>query len=226
LDVDQFTYQQRIIGDRQWSRSMLGYKPTDPKPFTTMPLTLAKAYGGKVSLENGDFSCLENPEGRGFLLKEMSPENVSLPNIERPDQLMREPYEQPKPTCMAPYPLTGKLRFDPLIIDGTVKEFDGSDSSLYFGQAHPDLMIDRPSPGTPVRLTGMSSGDAIQFETPPIPFEAYLVIDDTRLPMSSSMDGICIFAHHNCVGFKFRAVARFPLEPRQTRCAVIKERVP
>ena len=141
LEVGSFSYHQHIIGDRVWSRSMLGYKPTDPVPFAQLPLILANAFGGKVSLENGEFSCLENPHGKGYLLKEVPPDNMPLPNIERPNEPMRQPYDQPSPTCMAPYPLEGKLRYDPLIVDGAVKEFDTPDTSLYFGQAHPDLMI-------------------------------------------------------------------------------------
>lgn len=225
LQVGHFSYRQLVFGNRLWTRSMFGYKASDPEPFATMPLTLGRAFGGTAHLENGDFPCLENPEGKGYLLKEIPPDNVALPNIERPDHLMRQPYDQPRPTCMTPYPLAGKLRYDELVEDGGIREFDGADSSLYFGQAHPDLMIDRPGPGTAVHLSGMTPQQPIQFEIPPVPFESFLVIDDTRLPMRTSMDGICIFAHQNCVGFKFRAVATFVLEPRQTRRVVVKERV-
>lgn len=217
LKVGNFEYVQHIFGDRRWRKQLTGYRMTDPEPFETMPLVLARAFGGKVNLPYGEFPCLENPEGKGFLFDGVPPDGVSLPNIERPLERIRKPYDQVRPTCMTPYPLEGKLRVDEMMENGQVKPFDATRSHIHFGQAHPDLMLERPAAGTAITLKGMHPAHDFAFQVPTNDLEATLELDGHVEPLSLSLDGICIFAHHQCVGFRYRAAGRFALEPRQKR---------
>jgi len=226
LHVGSWEYVQHIFGDRQWRKQLTGYRMTDPQPFERMPLILANAFGGKISLPYGEFSCLENPAGKGFLFEGAAADGVPLPNIERPLERMRKPYDQVRPTCMSPYPLAGKLRLDEVMEDGQLKPFDETQSHLYFGQAHPDLMLQRTEPGTPIRLKGMHPQQEFAFQVPQLGLEAAAVIDGREEPLSLSLDGICIFAHHGCVGFKYRAAGRFVLEPRQQRNITLRRSAP
>lgn len=217
LQVGEFQYHQSIYGDRSWQKRGFRYQPTDPVPFTTMPLVLGRAFGGKVRLPNGEVACHENPDGKGFLVKGLDPQGQPLPNIERPEQPLSDPFGIVRPTCMAPYPLGWKLRLDPLMADGELKPFAMEDSHLYFGHAHPDLMIPRVGVGTPVRLAGMHPHQEFYLEVPEPTFAAKLAVDDEVVPLRISLTGICLFAHKGRAGFRYRAVTTFPLEPRQMR---------
>lgn len=222
LHVGDFEYVQQIFGDRQWRKQFTGYRITDPQPFERLPLTLANAFGGKLSLPYGEFPCLENPDGKGFLLEGNPADGVALPNIERPQERLRKPYDQVRPTCMAPYPLAGKLRLDPLFEEGKMKPFEPNQTHLYFGQAHPDLMLARPATGTQIRLKGMHPSRDLAFQVPDLGLAATMVIDAEEHRLDLSLDGICIFAQHECVGFRYRAAGRFVLEPRQARSVYLR----
>lgn len=223
LGIGDFQYHQVVIGNRTWKKNMMSYSTTSPEPFSTMPLTLSNAFGGKSPLESGDIPNPDNPEGKGFLMKGANPHGVSLPNIERPEARIKMPFDLPAPTCMTPYPLGGKLRFDTLLVGGKLKEFESSDSHLYFGHAHPDLMMNRLPPGTLVQLNGMHPRNPQNLVIPEPNLEAVIDIDGKEEPMSISLDGLCIFAHENCYGLKYRAAATFVLEPRQERKIVLRE---
>lgn len=81
-----------VFGDRYWRKlGEMRYGVTDPKPFTVMPLTWEKAFGGK------DFT--QNPKGMGLNPVALSggEQAVPLPNIENPDTLMGSPDDRPAP---------------------------------------------------------------------------------------------------------------------------------
>ncbi|PIE89588.1 MAG: hypothetical protein CR997_10255 [Acidobacteria bacterium] len=223
LSIGQFHYNQTILGNRKWKKRAFGYKYTDPEPFTQMPLTLQNAFGGKSPHEGGDIACLDNPEGKGFILKGVEAEGIHLPNIERPDQRIKSPKDQPPTTCMAPYPFSGKLRYEPLMVDGKMKDFAGEDSHLYFGQAHPDLMMDRLEPGTMLCLHGMHPQHDLKVIVPENKLEAVVSINGKEELLPITLDGLCIFAHENCFGLKYRAAGSFKLEPRQKRKVILRE---
>jgi len=75
-----------VVGDRRWEHGAM----TSPTPFTEMPLTWARAFGGE------GFAL--NPSGRGFAptLEDGRPVH-RLPNIERPDRRIRAVSDRPEP---------------------------------------------------------------------------------------------------------------------------------
>lgn len=95
--VDKTLY---AVGDRVWS----GGAPTQPVPFTELPITYANAYGGE--------GYPQNPLGKGFA-PVRTPQGAvhSLPNIEDPKQLIRSPKDKRLPAGFGPYDLTWPQRF-------------------------------------------------------------------------------------------------------------------
>jgi uncharacterized protein YjbI with pentapeptide repeats len=88
-----------IMGDRVWGA--LG--PSEPEPFTRMPIRWERAFGGPRSREN--------PLGRG--LDKTTVDGTSLPllpNLERVDALIQGRGDRPAPTCFAPVPRTFPTR--------------------------------------------------------------------------------------------------------------------
>lgn len=212
-----FVHEERVLGDRVWKKALLSYKASDPVPFTRMPLTLKQAFGGTVELENGTLSHVDNPLGKGYLVKGVDPENRSLPNIECPNEPMREPFDLVRTTCMAPYPLAGGLRYRDKITAQGVKPYEREDNNGYFGQAHPDLVMEKPAAGTPISLDGMHALGPLRLEVPHCPFQCLLSVNGQSRPLRFSLDAICLFTHLNRGGFRWRAAGTFVLEPRQSR---------
>ena len=93
--------QLHITGDRTWKNK----SPSQPKPFTKMPLIYERAFGGfdpeTLESETPQWD-VRNPLGTGFSLKASGIEEVSLPNIEYPAQLIRKWSDRPQPAGFGP----------------------------------------------------------------------------------------------------------------------------
>ncbi len=95
--VDKTLY---AVGDRFWK----GSTPTEPVPFTELPITYANAYGGE--------GYPQNPLGKGFApVRTPKGEVHPLPNIEHPKQLVSSPKDRRPPAGFGPYELTWPQRF-------------------------------------------------------------------------------------------------------------------
>lgn len=75
-----------VFGDRRWTAAGV----TDPAPFSGMPITWARAFGGE--------GFAKNPIGKGMKpVRVGDAEMHELPNVENPKQLVRSPRDRPDP---------------------------------------------------------------------------------------------------------------------------------
>ncbi|MGB9989821.1 DUF2169 family type VI secretion system accessory protein [Massilia sp. SM-13] len=101
LRLGTLSKQLRVLGDRNWLNSLLpGYQATDPLPFTEMPLSYERAYGGP---KHGG-----NPLGCGYTGNPWSPlfgqNHGVLPNIEYPQTPVASPARAYLPASFGPVP--------------------------------------------------------------------------------------------------------------------------
>ncbi|MEC9046747.1 MAG: DUF2169 domain-containing protein [Planctomycetota bacterium] len=75
------------VGDRAWKRGLLGTSPGEPTPFTAMPLTWERAFGGP--------DAPQNPAGVGI-------DTDAMPNVEWPDQLLQSPRDRVAAAAFGP----------------------------------------------------------------------------------------------------------------------------
>ncbi len=93
--VGPVTKLLRVSGDRHWQDG----RPTEPKPFTKMPLIYERAFGG-VDRRSEHPECdwdWRNPLGTGFAVSKAHLLGVPLPNLEHPQQLIESGSERPEP---------------------------------------------------------------------------------------------------------------------------------
>ncbi|MET3442199.1 hypothetical protein ABIC94_002983 [Variovorax paradoxus] len=101
LRVGPVAKRLRVTGDRVW----LGGVPSEPEPFSAMPLVWERAYGGvdpwtrDAPLPQFD---VRNPVGTGFVTEAAHAEGVRLPNIEYPDQCVQTWSDRPEPAGFGP----------------------------------------------------------------------------------------------------------------------------
>lgn len=91
IAVGAYSKSLAVIGDRVWK----GGVPTEPVPFVSLPVSYDRAFGGP------EFA--RNPAGRGY-------RDGRLPNVERPDSLIRDPEDRPEPAGFGPLPMTWPQR--------------------------------------------------------------------------------------------------------------------
>ncbi|WP_418648814.1 DUF2169 family type VI secretion system accessory protein [Thauera butanivorans] len=75
FQVGKLQRMARIVGGRQWKRSLLGTSPTPPESFVCMPLTWTRSLGGT---DEPAVQATGNPVGCGLAVE------GALPNIEHP----------------------------------------------------------------------------------------------------------------------------------------------
>ena len=129
LTVGKHKRKLFVFGDRQWIRESISKGKaliSKPKPFTSMPLTYERAFGGscEVFLDKDSPVTVTDPInrlGRGFdfesIAKGISEQFYTakgypifdktrwLPNVEHPDQLIKKWDDVPTPACWATVPM-------------------------------------------------------------------------------------------------------------------------
>lgn len=93
-----------VVGDREWRDGAM----TSPRPFSEMPVTWERSFGGA--------GFADNPVGRGFapVGDPMMPGAHKLPNIEDPRAPIRDIGDRPRPAGFGPLDFTWPQRFSKL----------------------------------------------------------------------------------------------------------------
>jgi len=138
VEIGQVNKKLLVFGDRYWRRLLA---PTEPEPFSEMPISYEFAFGGK------DYA--RNPLGKGLDEVDVSGEmRLPMPNIEQEDHLLTSPDQRPDPAGLGPLDLMWEQRASKL---GTYDKiwqreyYPGYAPDLdwtHFNAAPPDQWID------------------------------------------------------------------------------------
>jgi len=128
LGVGNHVRALQVTGDRCWDAS--SDASTRAEPFTTMPLTWERAFGGQQEVWLTQDTAVDvahplNPAGKGFDPRPQArglcqgvytangfprwEQRRALPNVEDPEHAVRAPADDPLPCCWAPAPLNSPL---------------------------------------------------------------------------------------------------------------------
>ncbi|AUX44346.1 uncharacterized protein SOCE26_058100 [Sorangium cellulosum] len=108
FNAEQGGFERAIvaIGDRRWQRKLLDVAPTDPEPFSAMPLVHERAFGGPL--------VDANPLGVGHKAEPGLDGITRLPNLELAGRLIMSPGDSPPPAAVGPIPPLWKQRWSRL----------------------------------------------------------------------------------------------------------------
>lgn len=104
IKVGELQMHVKVFGDRIWKKNVtagiVNWYRTEPQAFTTMPLVFENAFGGKdLTPDNQAHYAFEpkNLVGKGVIAKKSKLDEVFLPNIEDPRNLIKSPGDRPTP---------------------------------------------------------------------------------------------------------------------------------
>jgi len=192
LKVGQLQKSLMLIGDRQWEKRTLmpGFQATEPKPFSEMPLTYERAFGGVDQTHKNEKKHgwePRNPIGTGFRLNDDAVEGQKLPNLEDPAQLISSWKDKPPVACLG-------------FVDGSWEprvKFTGTyddnwrenqfpllpmDFDLrFFNSAHPDLTTKGfLRGGEPVQMINLSRKGVLEFKLPKLEIKLMFRLGESR----------------------------------------------
>ena len=196
LRVGNFARHWRVFGDRRWKRTAQGFEVSPPEPFTEMILGYDKAYGGSAIFERRwKTHCFENPEGKGFVVREDDVDGLPLPNLEDAEHLIKTWKDQPQPAGLAPLPRQSSLRA------GRGYRVDAEAGTttaepLAFCFTHPRMMLPTYPSGEPFELTGMGLRERLSFTLPPVRLSIQLHLGGCEHELLLVPDTLCVFPDH------------------------------
>jgi hypothetical protein len=220
IKCGRMRHEMEVFGDRRWGNSDSGLVPSEPEPFLEMPLRHDRAYGGKAVLDGIEMMHSANPEGRGLYLTEEEATGSPLPNLERPDDLIRHWTDQPRPACF--FKLPG-------ILDATgIPEKDPEAALLAktesaFNDAAPELIAEASDLGDTLRLIGLSGDGDIVFPMPPQTGPtAYVSVGLLRSQFPSRVSSLVVLARDRTLIVTYRCLFRCLFRPLEKRCAELR----
>lgn len=99
----------RVIGNRYWRPFLLGFRPSDPEPFRSMPITYSRAFGGTWPSSDADptgTAYMANPLGCGFATERhvriLMEQRVPVPNLEEPGSPVLHHFKEHRPWSFGP----------------------------------------------------------------------------------------------------------------------------
>jgi hypothetical protein len=202
LSVANRSASLRVVGDRQWWAGPNGPVLSPPAPFSRMPLTWERAFGGSAEVWLDERSTTQvahpmNPRGRGFdptrdvqalgRVVYAAPgyprtDYVRLaPNLEDPSHPIRVPTDAPEPLCFAPPPMDCGIASRRMAEVFQLPEEQRPYLSEVAGlRALPAWVFDAAPLGHPATLTGCRPDGDFAFVIPgTVPVMDYVLGDRT-----------------------------------------------
>ncbi len=238
VTVEAGPYRQElsVTGHRQWQAREPGsveegegkeveLVPSEPAPFTSMPLTYAGAFGGAAVTPLGDVSSVNNPMGKGFYLHADQALGQPLPNLEDPAAPVSAWDDQPEPVGLAPYPSTWGLRIARTTeLDEERQRATFHPERGFFDRGHPRLCGQRLEAGQRVRLGGVAAAGEVTFELPACPLEVEVTLGPSVQVRAPILEEVLVDLHAGYVDLTYRKLFHYAFVPRQLRRTVLRSR--
>ena len=219
LTVGRERRQLFVSGDRRWLSDGLGRElvPSAPEPFTEMPLSYERAYGGHAPYNGAPVPFSANPSGRGYYREQSQAEGQLLPNLEddRSPPIQRW-QQQPRVAGWAPYPMFWELRANASL---DIDPVHGSLTKVHpsiFNHAHPDLTFPSLSAGELIRIDGLHEAP-YALRVPPPPAHVRVRIGEHERAIVAAIDGVFLWTDASKVVITQRARFEYALHPEEIR---------
>jgi len=211
-----------VFGDRVWVGRTQALKISPPAAFTSMPLTAARAYGGRAAWDGLEVAFPDNPEGKGFCLAEDRAAGTPLPNLEAPACQIRRWCDTPEPVG------TGvcSRSFGARVRAGTTFDRQGRLTALrgaFFNDAFPALVAGAVEAGDPIELDGVSPDGPLRLVVPPPPLLVQVAIGAARVTAPLRIDQIGIEPAQRRCFITYRYPFRYRVTARERRTCALAE---
>ena len=221
LAVGSWSTRIAVFGDRQWRKKLTGFAIGEPAPFSAMPLTWDRAFGGKALVNGKELPQVDNPAGKGYVVDKSAVDGTPLPNVEDPDQLILAWTDQPRPFCPAPVPLGSWLTAENTT-QTDAKTGEVTVLPRFFNCAHPKLRVPSLAGGESVEVAGMTPRSAMRFVIPAAPLHVEVSLADRVYRFPARVDTLCLLPEEGRFFVIHRCAFTYRYAPEEQRLARLR----
>jgi hypothetical protein len=232
-----------VTGDRSWVRTAGAVVPSEPVPFTRLPMTYERAFGGTVEVWLDPHTVIPvshpaNPLGRGLdpepavrmLAQELACSADfprfdpvrQLPNLEDPRARITRWEDAPAPHCWSTRPRAG---LGAVAIPHDFSSTPAEERTALLTRiqsatqirSHPDLLLRGPVGGLPISLSGMTPTGAWRFRLPNASVTFDYDIDGRRGTLPAALRRIVLLPEEGSFSLLFERKFRFKSTPSGDR---------
>lgn len=199
-----------VTGDRVWQNG----EPSDPEPFSSMPVVYERGFGG-VRDSHGKVDAIEeNPIGVGYAADRNAEEmeGLPLPNIEYPDQLIQTIKDKPRPAgygAIAPQwqPRVSRAgSYDQLWQEARAPYLPLDYTSRFCNCAPADQIYPGYlQGGEPLRIEGMNLHGVIETVLPRINLRCSVIIGDAESECPVVLETLLLQPNQMQISFSWKA---------------------
>lgn len=222
INIGAFRRRVLVTGNRIWMRVGQELVPSTPKPFKSMPITLANAFGGKDQWDGLDIPYPDNPDGKGYALEEKTAEGKPLPNIEDPDKMISRWDDRPDPVGLGMCPMYYGLRLrNSIVLDDNMQIRDLKPT--LFNSAFPQMIAEHIMPGDLVNISGVLPEGLLAFRVPAFDLMTRLCFGSEIIERPLVIDQIGFETENNRFFITYRYPFRYVMYPLQKRSCELLE---
>ncbi len=234
VDCGAVHHRVEVFGDRRWRKAGSTFLMSEPVPFASMPVTNDRAFCGQSLLAGEPVAHAVNPEGRGLCLSQEDVEGKPLPNLERPEALIRQWQQTPAPACFfRPKGIlldpSGPESFDELARAQDPLALPRALATRSFNQSVPGLICPAGQFGRTLTLSGFDAAGDLVF---PLPLEravpgrwgpvVHVAIGRLRSRFPLSVSTVVVLVPLRVVVVTFLALFRYLVRPEEIRRAELR----
>jgi hypothetical protein len=177
LRVNGITKTFSVVGDRHWQVGAAGISASEPEPFSAMPITYDRAFGGLDERHEDPAqhaAFMPNPVGRGFHkhLRGEWVDGAPLPNTEELNRPVSEPNDEYVPMAFGPIGRSWEPRlryagtYDQEWLDQHFPFLPPDFDERYYQAAPQDQQIHGPVAGQEVAMVNLTPDGRRSFTIP------------------------------------------------------------
>jgi hypothetical protein len=222
--VGRLASRLRVTGNRVWRENGApgrGLVPSEPEPFTEMPVAYTRAFGGKADFQGQLAAWPDNPDGVGYYLTRDQAVGRPLPNVEPADGPFLRTWEDRPPVAgWGPYPMFWGLRArEAVSVDAQAKVLKHVRPRVH-NNAHPALIADKIEPGEIIQVEGLREAP-LQFRVPRELAQVRVEVGERTSDVHARIDGVHVWADAGKVVVVQRVSFPYVVRPRELRQATV-----
>lgn len=179
LNVGSMTKTFKVVGDRTWKVFGPTISASQAQPFTTMPVTYDRAFGGADNFhpdQSKHSAFMANPVGRGYhqQLAAKFVDGKPLPNMEEPKRPVTAPHKAYNPMSFGPLGRGWAPRikyagtYDQKWLDDVFPFLPADFDERHFQSAPTDQQVEYLKGGEVVRCANLSPAGRFGFTVPKV----------------------------------------------------------